>query len=192
MGQDGVMSDSSAPPRLALGHSTLVARDIDALVAFYRDVLGFHVTNRGPIGNGDTELAFLSQDPTAHHQIAMVSGVDAPGHAFVMVDHLAFRTGHLDDLRAIRTNLEAAGIEGIIPISHGNAWSLYFNDPEGNGIECYVDSPFHVSQPHGETFDLDATDEEIRESTRAEIQSDPEFRPMSEWQAEFAELLDRR
>ncbi|MDG2111354.1 MAG: VOC family protein [Actinomycetota bacterium] len=139
-----------------------------------------------------TDLTFLSQDPSAHHQIAMVSGVDAPDHGFVMVDHLAFRTGDLDDLRAIRANLEGAGVEKIIPIDHGNAWSLYFNDPEGNGIECYVDSPFHVSQPHGDAFDLDASDDEIRASTRAEIESDPEFRPMSQWQAVFAALLDQR
>ena len=83
---------SRVRPRLAMGHSTLAARDLDALQNFYCDVLGFDVTNRGPIPDG-LELAFLSQDPSAHHQIAMVSGVSTPPSDFVMVDHLAFRAG---------------------------------------------------------------------------------------------------
>ena len=38
--------------------------------------------------------------------------------------------------------------------SHGNAWSCYFKDPEGNTVEAYLDTPFHVPQPHGEPLDL--------------------------------------
>ena len=44
--------------------------------------------------------------------------------------------------------LAAAAVDSVIPVSHGNAWSLYFTDPEGNGLECFVDSPFHVAQPY--------------------------------------------
>ncbi len=176
-------------PRLTLGHATLAARDLDRLSAFYRDVLGFHITNRGPVGNDGAEIAFLSQDPTAHHQIAMTSGVASADSAFVLVDHLAFRTRTLDDLRKIRANLLGAGVEGIIPICHGNAWSLYFEDCEGNGLECFVDSPFHIAQPFADGFDLDKSDEEILEATRERVASEPEFKPMSEWQKEFAERL---
>jgi catechol-2,3-dioxygenase len=183
------MSERSTRPRLTLGHSTLAARDLDALVAFYRDVLGFQVTNRGPVG--EAEMAFLSQDPSAHHQIAMVAGVPVKDRSFHMVDHLAFRTGTLDDLRRLRAALVEAGIEGINPICHGNAWSLYFDDPEGNGIECFVDSPFHVAQPQARAFDLDASDEEIARATREEFGAEPEFRSMAEWQEEFAKRLEQ-
>ncbi len=182
------MTKTKTNPRLILGHATLAARDLDVLSAFYCDVLGFHVTNRGPVPGG-AELAFLSQDPAVHHQIAMVGGGDVPDSGFVMVDHLAFRTGSLDDLRVLRANLTEAGIEGIIPICHGNAWSLYFSDCEGNGIECYVDTPFHVAQPYGKGFDLDESDEEILRATRKMIESDPEFKPMAEWQEEFKKRL---
>lgn len=68
------MSSKASTPRLTLGHCTLAARDLDRLSAFYCDVLGFEITNRGPVGDDGAELAFLSQDPTQHHQIAMVSG----------------------------------------------------------------------------------------------------------------------
>ena len=175
-------------PRLTLGHTTLAARDLDRLSAFYCEVLGFQVTNRGPVPGG-SELLFLSQDPTAHHQIAMVGGLEAPSPAFVMVDHLAFRTDTLDDLRAIRAKLLEAGIEGIIPIDHGISWSLYFNDCEGNGVECYVDTPFHVAQPYGQGFDLDRSDEEILETTRGRIETEPEFQPVTNWREKFSKTL---
>lgn len=184
------MADTQTP-RLTLSHATLQARDLDSLVGFYTEVLGFKVTNRGAVGDA-AELAFLSQDPDNHHQIAMVGGVAPPDRGFVMVDHLAFRTGSLDDLRTIRAKLVEAGVEKIIPISHGNAWSLYFKDPEGNGLECFVDSPFHVAQPHAEPFDLDATNAEIEATTRSAIEDDPEFKPYGDWQAGFADQLDHR
>ena len=181
------MSEKETTPRLTLGHSTLAARDLDRLSAFYCEVLGFHVTNRGPVPGG--EIAFLSQDPSAHHQIAMVGGLEPPDSAFMMVDHLAFRTGTLDDLRVLRAKLLAAGVDPILPICHGNAWSLYFNDCEGNGVECFVDTPFHVAQPFAEGYDLDQSDDEILEATRKLIESKPEFQPMSEWRAEFTKRL---
>ncbi len=40
------MTDHLPTPRLTLGHTTLAVRDLDRMVAFYVDVLGFHVTNR--------------------------------------------------------------------------------------------------------------------------------------------------
>ena len=185
------MTENKTTPRLTLGHTTLAARDLDRLSAFYCDVLGFHVTNRGPVPGG-SEIAFLSQDPNAHHQIAMVGGLEPPDSAFVMVDHLAFRTGTLDELRAVRAKLVEAGVEGILPICHGNSWSLYFNDCEGNGVECYVDTPFHVAQPYGQGFDLDQDDETILETSRERLETEPGFQPVADWRETFSKRLEAR
>lgn len=179
-------------PRLVVGHSTLAARDLEALKTFYCDALGFEVTNYGPVGEDGQAIYFLSQDSGAHHQIAMVGGALKGSADFVMVDHLAFRTDTMDDLRIIKANLVEAGIENILQIDHGNAWSLYFNDPEGNGVECYVDSPFHVAQPNAGTFDIDATDAVIEQTTRERIADAPEFQLMTDWQANFARRLAQR
>ena len=178
-----------SPARLSLSHTTVAVRDIDAMLDFYCEVLGFVVTNRGEAGEG-SQMAFVSQDPTEHHQLVFVSGLPETEHQFVMADHMAFRTGTLDDLRAIGARLDEAGVQGVIPINHGNAWSLYFNDPEGNGLECFVDSPFHVAQPFADGFDLSADDTTIEAETRAKIESDPEFQPMSDWQTQFRARLD--
>ena len=178
-------------PRLSLSHTTLAVRDLDSMLEFYCGTLGFHVTNRGTVG-ADGEMAFVSQDPGEHHQMVFVSGMPQPEHQFVMVDHLAFRTGSLDDLRALDARLDEAGVEGVIPINHGNAWSLYFNDPEGNGLECFVDSPFHVAQPFADALDLSAADATIEADTRAKIQDDSEFQPLADWQSAFRERLDEQ
>ena len=182
------MSEPTVSPRLTLSHTTISVSDLDLVVAFYCDVLGFQITNRAKVGD-DSEVAFISQDPSEHHQIVFVSGQAVPQHDFVMTDHLAFRTGSLDELRSIGARLAEAGVDGVIPICHGNAWSLYFTDPEGNGLECFVDSPFHVAQPHAAPLDLDASDQEIEATTRSTIESLPEFEPLEEWQAEFAARL---
>ncbi len=80
-------------------------------------------------------------------------------------------------------------VEGVIPVSHGNIWSLYFTDPEGNVVECFVDSPFHVAQPYGASLDRAADDEEIAAATRANIEDKPEFGSLADGQAAFAEWL---
>jgi catechol-2,3-dioxygenase len=184
------MSDTP-PPRLSLSHSTMAVRDLDTMLAFYCDVLGFAVTNRGGAPDG-SELAFISQDPTEHHQIVFVTGLPEGEPMFMLADHLAFRTGSLDDLRAIRTSLEAAGVDDVLAITHGNAWSLYFTDPEGNGLECFVDTPFHVAQPYLDQFDLGAENDVIEATTRAKVQDDSEFQPLADWQEALRIRLDAR
>ncbi len=53
------------PSSLTSSHATVAVRDLDAMLDFYCGVLGFVVTNRGEVGEG--EMAFISQDPTEHH-----------------------------------------------------------------------------------------------------------------------------
>ncbi|MEI8238421.1 MAG: VOC family protein [Actinomycetota bacterium] len=183
------MSDSH--PRLSLGHATLAVRDIDLMVGFYSEVLGFQVTNRGEPVPGMGDMVFMSQDSTAHHQLVLVHTPEPAPRAFMMADHFAFRTGTLDDLRVIGERLAAAEVTSVIQISHGNAWSLYFTDPEGNGLECFVDSPFHVAQPYADGLDLSASDAEIEATTRAKIESQPEFQPFDTWSAAFAARLGK-
>ena len=168
-------------PRLTLSHSTRAARDMDTMVAFYCDVLGFHVTNRGMVGE-DAEITFMSQDPNEHHQIVLVGGMETDPQ-LMFADHLAFRVDGLDAVRAVKARLEEAGVEGVAPVSHGNAWSVYFTDPEGNGIECFTDTPFHVAQPYLEGLPIEMSNNEILEHTRAALADKPEFQPIEEYRA---------
>lgn len=180
---------TNASLNLRLAHATIPARDLTRMVAFYTEVLGFLVTNRGEPLPGMGEMAFISQTPDEHHQIVLVQTADPAPRAFMLADHLAFRVGSLDDLRTLAARLVADGNSTAIPIDHGNAWSLYFTDPEGNGIECFLDTPFHVAQPYGDALDLSLSDEEIEEATRAKASTHAEFQPFPAWRENFADRL---
>ena len=180
---------TNSTPRLKLSHVTLAVRDIDRMVTFYTEVLGFEVSDRGEPLPGEGEMVFITQDPSEHHQIVLVESPEPPPRAFMLADHLAFRTGTLDDLRAIGLRLAEAGIDSVIPISHGNAWSLYFTDPEGNGVECFVDSPFHVAQPYGDGLDLSTSDDEIEATTRGKVESLSGTQAFDAWRADMTQRL---
>jgi catechol 2,3-dioxygenase len=163
--------------------------DVADMIEFYTNTLGFEVTDRGPLG--DSEIVFMSQNVNDHHQVAFVTGRDAPEPSNSM-NHVAFRsTGSLDDLRALRKVLAADDrVTQIVPLTHGNAWSVYFRDPEFNGVEVFIDTPWHVRQPQGQRLDLDMSNEEIIETTRVHFSTEPEFGPIEDFYSRRAEHLD--
>jgi catechol 2,3-dioxygenase len=69
---------------------------------------------------------------------------------------------------------------------------VYFTDPEGNGLECFVDTPFHVAQPYGDGLDLTKSDGDIEAETREKLSTKPEFQPFEEWRASMADRLAGR
>ena len=158
---------------LKLSHAFINVHDVDKVAPFYTEILGLHITDRGIIGE-NTEAVFMSQDAENHHQIALAGRLEA-SDPHRNLGHVAFRMETLDDLRALKANLNARGIEIHREVSHGNAWSLYFADPEGNGVECFVDTPFHVSQPQGKPTDIDLDDQELVEKTRVDFAEEPDF-----------------
>ena len=102
---------------------------------------------------------------------------------------MAFRSGGtLDDLKALKRTLEAnERVTNIVPLCHGNAWSVYFRDPEFNGVEVFIDTPWHVRQPQGQPLDLDKSNDEIVAATLARFSSEPEFGPIEEFYRRRAE-----
>lgn len=168
---------------LEFAHAVVYVNDMSSMLEFYTGVLGFEVTDRGPLGPVDgPEIVFLSQTATHHHQLAFLDTRDEPGRSN-SVNHLAFRSsGSLDDLRGLNKVLEAhESVTGIRPLTHGNAWSIYFADPEGNGVEIFIDTPWHVPQPQGEPLNFDLSNDEIVAQTeetftaKAEVSSLPDF-----------------
>jgi catechol-2,3-dioxygenase len=101
---------------------------------------------------------------------------------------MAFRVDSLDDVLAINewaTN--DSRVEAVIPITHGNAISVYFSDPEGNGIEIFCDTPWHVRQPQVRGWDPTQSRDEILARVEEEFRSAPGFAPMEEYRARQAE-----
>lgn len=135
---------TESPPRpvaagTRIGHVHLKVADLDRSLAFYRDVLGFEVTQR----YGD-QAVFLSAGGY-HHHIGLNTlesrGGRPPAPGTTGLYHTAIlypdRAALADALR----RLVEAGIRLDGASDHGVSEALYLSDPDGNGVELYRDRP---------------------------------------------------
>jgi catechol 2,3-dioxygenase len=172
-------------PKPRLRHLGLYTGDMDAMVAFYTDVMGLTVTDRGTFGDPPSRIVFMSSDPGEHHEFVLI---DAPADqdAAAFAQQISFLLGSLDEQRALYERVVASGCDVDRMVTHGNAWSFYFNDPEGNRIEIYVHTPWHVPQAHAHPFDLTLSNEEIMAMTESHCRMDAGFMPAAERKAMMA------
>jgi len=150
-------------------------------------VLGLVVTDRGPLKDGPT-LVFLSHDPDQHHQIVLATG-RPPGPSYSVVNQISFKLPTLGDLQAMHARAREEGIKEFRVVTHGNAWSIYFADPEGNRVELFVDTPWHTPQPFAEPFDIEAPAEAIYTETEAICRNRPGFITRADWRINLVEKL---
>ncbi len=178
-------------PLASFSHVGIHCFDLETMVDFYQDVLGLKEMDRGDAVRGDTSLkmVFLSASPKDHHQVLLVEGRQVDRDAGLYLNQLAFRVESLDDLKAVNKKLQDRGVSEIRSTTHGNAWSIYFPDPEGNTLEAFVDTPWYVDQPRGDRLDLSMSNDEIVKTTEEEISSHPSFQPIEEWRAKAAEKM---
>lgn len=176
--------------QVSWSHCVLRVRDMDTMIDFYCATLGFELADRGGLGP-DTEIAFLSGSPTDHHQLGLMSGRapadDSPSGALDhgALDHNAFRVAELDDVKSVVAAVAADDRVGDgAAVTHGNAISVYFADPEGNGIEVFCDTPWHVPQPQIAGWDPTASNEEILAAVEARFASIDGVMPMEDYRAE--------
>jgi catechol 2,3-dioxygenase len=122
-----------------IGHVHLKVANIDRALGFYRDVLGFEITQ----WYGD-DAVFLSAGGYHHHiglNTWMSRNADsAPPHSAGLF-HLAILYPERRDLAlALKWLLESNyPIDGAS--DHGVSEALYLQDPDGNGVELYRDRP---------------------------------------------------
>lgn len=169
-------------PNAQFSHVGFQVRDIDRMIDFYSRVLGMIVSDRGPYSAGG-EIVFMSRTAKEHHQVVFASGRGEDGGKSIL-NQISFRVDSLEDLKIYHDLLLAEGVKGFSPRTHGNAWSIYFEDPEGNRIELYAMSPWFVNQPWGKPLDLSEPVETIMAKTHALVKEDPTLRPMESWIAE--------
>jgi catechol-2,3-dioxygenase len=155
----------------------LMVRDLDRMKDFYIRVLGFTPTDEGPASKD--YIVFLCVEPRDHHQIFLCTGRGAE-EAGSRIHHLAFRVADLGELRAIAKRLEGE-VTVMEPANHGIAWSIYTQDPEGNQLEFFVETPWYVHQPMKRPLDFTQPDEDIVRQTEAFCRTQPGFQPHPEW-----------
>jgi catechol 2,3-dioxygenase len=135
------MTQKSVPthPAVRIGHVHLKVAGLERALGFWRDVLGFEVTQR--MGR---QAAFLSAGGY-HHHIGLntweSAGGSPPPPGTTGLYHVAIlyptRAALAEALRRVVT----AGIELDGAADHGVSEALYLRDPDGNGVELCWDRP---------------------------------------------------
>jgi catechol 2,3-dioxygenase len=126
-------------PNVRIGHVHLKVADLNRSLAFYRDVLGFEVTQRfGP------QAAFLSAGGY-HHHIGLntweSAGGKPPPPGATGLYHVAILYPTRAELAVALRRVMQAGIPLESASDHGVSEAIYLRDPDGNGVELYWDRP---------------------------------------------------
>lgn len=177
---------SNDPPMLE--HVGLNVYDLKSMVGFYSRVMGLHVTDQGKMSRINADIVFMSSDPELHHQLVLASGrpeTARPG----AINQVSFRVRSLGGLKEVLRRLDREGIETLDRMDHGNAWSIYFKDPEENVIEVYAKSPWHVPQPCRLELDLEQSDDEIVAITARRVKDIPGYMLAAEREAEMRKRM---
>jgi catechol-2,3-dioxygenase len=175
-------------PEFSFSHMGMFVTDAARMEDFYTRVLGFAATDRGLLGT--VSLVFLSRDPREHHQIVLASG-RPPEAGFNPINQISFRMADFAGLREMHRRLQQEAVAELSPVSHGNALSVYFRDPEKNRIELFIDTPWYVSQPMRIPMDMKLSDAELWKWAEAEARRSPGFMPVEEWRAGLSRKLQR-
>jgi catechol 2,3-dioxygenase len=126
-------------PQTRIGHIHLKVSDLERALRFYRDVLGFQLTQRH-----GRQAAFLSAGGY-HHHIGLntweSTGGSAPPEGATGLYHFAILYPSRADLADALRRLLEAGIPLDGGSDHGVSEALYLRDPDGNGVELYWDRP---------------------------------------------------
>lgn len=173
----------------SFSHFGMFVSDIAKQEDFYTRVLDFTVTDRGqlPGPDGPMDLVFLSRDPDEHHQIVLITG--RPKElAFNPINQISLKADSLHTLCGMHRTLRAMELPDIVPVTHGNAVSIYVPDPEGNRLELYFDLPWYVEQPMRVAVDL-GDEGTLMQRLEAHARTLRGFRPRAEWRAEMARRM---
>lgn len=131
--------DYKVPPATRIGHVHLKVADIEKALVFYRNILGFEITQ----WYGDNAV-FLSAGGY-HHHIGLNTwyskgAAPAPVRAAGLF-HTAILYDTRKDLAGVLKRLLEAGYPLTGASDHGVSEALYMNDPDNNGVELYWDRP---------------------------------------------------
>jgi catechol 2,3-dioxygenase len=134
------MSQTSELPvliRPTFHHFGVITAHLEETLDWYAKVLGMMPvqSSRG--------LVFLSND-RAHHRPAVLSlpgtSDDPDSRPHAKLQHVAFEYATLDDLLTSWERLKGLGIEPVLAADHGPTTAFYYQDPDGNSIELFVDT----------------------------------------------------
>ncbi|HEX2746862.1 MAG TPA: VOC family protein [Verrucomicrobiales bacterium] len=145
---------STIHPDVRIGHVHLTVSNLERSLAFYRDILGFTVTQRY-----GSSAVFLSAGGY-HHHIALNTwageGAAPPPPRRTGLYHFAILYPNRRELAGALRRLSEHGIPLDGASDHGVSEALYLRDPDGNGVELYHDRPV-AEWPRNRAGELEMT-----------------------------------
>ena len=127
----------SADPQMSVGHAHLKVSDLDRSIAFYRDVLGLELQQKFA-----GQAAFMSAGGY-HHHLGLNTwesrGGSRPAFGHTGLYHIAYLYPDRLALGRAVANVIDHGVQITGAADHGVSEAVYFDDPDGNGIELYCD-----------------------------------------------------
>lgn len=173
-------------PEIAMHQVGMDVTDLDAMVKFYTDGLGYAVTGRGrmdAIGATPTsDYAWLTRDPEQIAQVILRAGRgdDVPSS----VNQITFRVETLSDLRLFKDfALADERVSNFRAVHHGNSFSLYCDDPEGNTLEISFESEWYIPAPLAWPLEFDMSDAELMASVEKTCRENGGFMMREEWKS---------
>ncbi len=125
-------------PRTQIGHVHFTVADLKRSIAFYRDVLGFEVTQ-------DWGSAVFLSAGGYHHHIGLNTWssphAQKPHAGQIGLFHAAILVPSRKELARALKRLLANNIPIDGVADHGVSEAIYFRDPDKNGLELYWDRP---------------------------------------------------
>ena len=178
-------SEFSIHPKTQIGTLSLKVANLDNQLEFYQKVVGFKLHRRegteAGLGAGGSDLLLLTEEP----DLKKYRGVTG-------LYHVAYLFPNRHELAIAMARLFAIKYPNS-PTDHIMTKTTYLDDPEGNGIELYAESPedgtwtisdgkFEARRADGswsdgrEALDVDALFEHIQEDDRLDAPVPPEFK----------------
>lgn len=126
-------TEFSIHPATLMGYVSLKVANLENQIAFYTQVLGFKLHwqegNGAGLGAGGADLLRLTEEPN----LKRYRGVTG-------LYHVAILFPNKRELARVMARLFALRYENY-PTDHIMTKTTYLDDPEGNGIELYAESP---------------------------------------------------
>jgi glyoxylase I family protein len=137
-----------APRRMqirGIHHVTLICSDLERTAAFYRDLLGLSVVDKG-VNEDDPSARHWFFGDTSAAPGTLLSFLEYPslgegGVGVGSTHHIALRVGTPEELEAWREYLRAHGVEATEVLDRKHFRSIYLRDPDGHVIEIATEVP---------------------------------------------------
>jgi catechol 2,3-dioxygenase len=130
-----------------LHHYGLITANLDAMIDWYRKVLGMTLNHRAAMPEARnapfSAMAFVSNDDADHRIVLFeMPGVPADRNrrGRGSLQHVAFQCERLDDLLGTYARLKGLGILPQWAADHGLGTAIYYADPDGNIVEINVNN----------------------------------------------------